>query len=78
MSQKDKQNILIAFVTINVYALLAASGLLYQFSEIISNMLNWEIKPVFVGVAAICTVVTFIICMPTLICMFKFIFPKRR
>lgn len=78
MSQKDKQNILVAFVTINAYAFLAASGRLYQFSEIIANMLNWEIKPVFVGVAVICTVATLIICMPTLICMFKFIFPKRR
>lgn len=78
MSQKDKQNILVAFVTLNVYALLAASGLLYQFSEIIADMLGWEMKPVFVGVAVICTIVTLTVCMPTLICMFKFIFPKRR
>ena len=78
MRQKDKQNILVAFVTLNTYAFLATSGLLYQFSEIIANMLSWEIKPVFVSVAVICTVVTLIICMPTLVCMFKFIFPKRR
>lgn len=78
MSQKDKQNILVALLAFNAYAFLAASGFLYQFSETIANMLNWEIRPVFVGVAVICTAVVFIVCMPTLICMFKFIFPKRR
>lgn len=78
MSQKDKQNILVAFVTLNVYALLAASGLLYQFSEVIANVLGWEVKPVFVGIAVLCTIVALTVCVPTLVCMFKFIFPKRR
>lgn len=78
MSQKDKQNILVAFIILNAYAFLASSGLLYQCSEIIANMLSWKIKLVFVSVAVICTVVTLIACTPTLVCMFKFIFPKRR
>lgn len=78
MRQKDKQNILVAFITLNAYAFLASSGLLYQFSEIIANMMSWEIKLVFVSVAVICTVVTLIVCIPALVCMFKFIFPKRR
>lgn len=78
MNQRDKQNILIAFVTLNAYGFLAVSGVLYQFSEVIANVLGWEVKPVFVGIAVLCTIVALTVCVPTLVCMFKFIFPKRR
>lgn len=78
MNQKDKQNILIAFVTLNAYGFLAVSGILYQLSESIANMLSWEVKTVFIVTAASSPVVAFTLCIPALLCVLKFIFPKRR
>lgn len=69
MSQKDKQNILIAFVTLNAYGLLAASGILYQLSESIANILSWEVKVVFIITAVSSSVVAFALCVPALLCV---------
>lgn len=78
MNQKDKQNILIAFVTLNAYGFLAVSGVLYQLSESVANMLSWEVKVVFIITAVSSTVVAFALCVPALLCILKFIFPKKR
>lgn len=78
MNQRDKQNILIAFVTLNAYGFLAVSGVLYQLSESIANILSWEVKVVFIITAVSSSVVAFALCVPALLCVLKFIFPKRR